>query len=310
MDVLFEIKRLSQGQKILAGETLSTLDALCAQSSAWETLRRFAVLWIDPNHDFSTHIRNIWLEFDTATIKHSSQATEILSRPSIFFGPNSKTLQKEQDVHLICDALHALGNTMFDEGSLRSLMTKLPDKSRIFQVGLMLSRLNPGLRICIYPLTAEEIPALLQAAGWQGDLEMVSEILRQLPLELESFAVDVDLMTDGLADKIGIECYMDWFENDPQQWAPFLDRLVEMGLCLPSKYRGILDFQGMMPFPKDWHSFPDKIIYPFLYRKIHHIKLSLRERQITEAKAYLALSHPGLNQNAIFSKNAGGAWLV
>lgn len=309
MDILFEIRRQSQGRNILAGELPSTVDEMCAQWPAWEQLRRFAVLWADPHHAFSTHIRNIWLEFDTAAIELPSQAADILSRPCIFFGPNSKSLKKEQDARLICDALRALDNPLCDEDALNVLIAGLPGESRVFQVGIMLSRPNPGLRVCVYPLTAEEIPVWLGAIGWQGDSEMVAALLRQLPPGLESFAVDVNLMPDGPSEKIGLECYMNWLEDDPKQWDPFLDVITAMRLCLPSKYHGIIEFQGMTRFPKDWRP-SDGIAYTILYRKIHHIKLSFMAGQVTEAKAYLALSHPGLNPSAIFSKNAGGAWLV
>ncbi|GAK51470.1 hypothetical protein U14_02714 [Candidatus Moduliflexus flocculans] len=310
MDILFEIKRQSQGRNILAGEMPSTLDALCAQWPAWKNLRRFATLWANPHHAFSTHIRNLWLEFDTAAIDDPSQADEILSRPCIFFGPNAKTLQKEQDAHLICEALSALENPIYHEDALNALIKELPGEARIFQIGIMLSRPNPGLRVCVYPLTAEEIPVWLRAVGWQGNPENIADILRQLPQGLESFAMNINLMPDGPAEKIGVECYMNWLENDPKQWIPLLDATAAMHLCLPSKYQGILDFQGMTHFPKDWPRPAEGIAYQFLLRKIHHIKLSITSGQAKEAKAYLALSHPGLNANAIFSKNAGGAWLV
>lgn len=309
MDILFEIRRQSQGRNILAGEIPSRLDEMCAQWPAWEQLRRFAVLWADPHHAFSAHIRNIWLEFDTAAIELPSQAADILSRPCIFFGPNSKALKKEQDARLICDALSALDNPIFDEAPLNDLIARLPGESRVFQVGIMLSRPNPGLRVCVYPLTAEDIPVWLDATGWPGDSESVAALLRQLPPGLESFAVDVNLTPGGPAEKIGLECYMNWLEDDPGQWIPFLDMLAAMRLCLSSKYQGIMEFQGMTRFPKDWR-LSNGIAYTVLYRKIHHIKLSFMTGQVTEAKAYLALAHPGLNPSAIFSKNAGGAWLV
>lgn len=310
MDILFEIKRESQGRHILAGALPSTLDAMCAQWPAWENLRRFAALWADPQHAFSTQIRNIWLEFDTASAGQSLEMTDILSHPCIFFGPDSKTLKKEQDARLICDALRAIDNPAFDQDALDALIARLPEESRVFQVGIMLSRPNPGLRVCVGSLAAEEIPVWLHAVGWQGQMDMVANLLRQFPAGLEPFALNVNLMPDGPAEKIGLECYMNWLENDPKQWDPFLNMITAMRLCLPSKHQGILDFQGVTSFSKDYQQLPDGIVYPFLHRKLHHIKLTLMAAQVTEAKAYLALSHPGLNSKAIFSKNAGGAWLV
>lgn len=310
VDILFEIKKQSRGSSLLAGRISSELDMLCSEYPAWKSLRNFAGLWVDPDHEFSTHVRNIWLEFDTASVLDHSQMNEVLRQPCIFFGPDAETLEKRQTSRLICDALAALDAPDSGRCGLEEFIKSLPENARIFQVGLMLARPNPGLRICVYRLTAEDVPVWLTGLNWPGDTVMIGNLLKKLPPGLDAFAVDLNLMTDGPGEKIGIECYMDWLEDDPEQWLPMLDLIEEGNLCLPVKRQGLMNFQGSTRVPDDWHRLSEGIVYSRLFRKIHHIKLSISSGQLKEAKAYLALNHPGIDLNTMYKKRAGGAWLV
>ncbi|MBD3308579.1 hypothetical protein GF339_19335 [candidate division KSB3 bacterium] len=310
VDILFEIRKQSRGRSLLAGQVASGLDALCTQWPAWKRLRTFAACWADPEHEFSRTIRNIWLEFDAASVGNHAQLSDVLRQPCIFFGPDARTLEKPQASRLINEALAALD--MPDAGGcdLDTFSAKLPQEARIFQVGLMLGRPNPGLRICVYRLTLEDVPGWLTDLNWPGDTAMLAQFLQKLPPDLDTFAVDLNLMKDGPAQKIGLECYMDWLENDPKQWEPLLRLLDERDLCLPAKREGLLEFQGAMRPPDDWQRASEGILYVGLYRKIHHIKLTVAADRVTEAKAYVAFNHPGVDVGAIQANHAGGAWLV
>ncbi len=309
-DILFEIKNQSRGRFFLAGQVRSGLDALCNRWPAWKSLRDFASLWVDPDHEFSKHIRNIWLEFDTASVSDVSRMDDVLGRPCIFFGPDAKTLENSQTAGLIRDALDVLGAADLGKCGLENFMESLPSDARIFQVGLMLARRNPGLRICVYRLKAQDVPEWLTDLNWKGDAVMIAGLLQKLPRNLDAFAVDLNLMTGGPAEKIGIECYMDWLNDDPEQWLPVLDAFPEEALCLPEKRRGLMDYQVSTPIPADWHQLEENIVYSRLYQKIHHIKFGVGSDRVNEAKAYLALNHPGLDLNSMYKKRAGGAWLV
>jgi hypothetical protein len=277
VDVLFEIRKQSHGRHVLAGKVPSMLDSLCTQWYAWERLRRFAGLWADSDHEFSQYIRDVWLEFDTASSLNHSQMNEVLKQPCIFFGPDAQSLEKKQVCCLIHNTLTALNMPDVEGYALETFIAGLPEDAGIFQVGLMLARPNPGLRVCVKRLKAEDIPGWLNQIHWQG------------------------------AEKIGIECYMNWFSNDPVQWLPLLNIIKEMNLILPSKYQGLMDYQGVTRVPGDWQRYSEGIVYTNLYRKIHHIKFGIAADTVTEVKAYLALNHPGFNVRAMLTK---GAWLV
>ncbi len=310
-DILFETKKESPGQRLLAGQTASPLDAMCARWPAWQSLRTFARIWADPNHQFSAHIRNIWLEFDTAAVSGSAQIDDVLRQPCIFFGPERKTLANGEFFHLIRDALVAFGAANLGGDNLQTFVSTLSDGARLFQVGLMLARPNPGLRVCVYTPDTEKIPAWLSDLNWQGDTEALGELLRQLtPMLRDTMAVGLNLMPEGLAKKIGLECYMDWYEDDPAQWIPLLDFIEEMNLCLPQKRQGILAFPGITRVPGSWQKTSDGVFYINLYRKIHHLKLSIAAGQASEAKIYLAMSRPGFNLETMHAEHSEGAWLV
>ena len=91
-DILFQTINKSQGQRLLAGHTPSPLDIICDRWPAWRRLRTFAGLWSDPNHPLHAYIHNIWLEFDTASTSSVTQVTDVIAKPSIFFGPKAKAL--------------------------------------------------------------------------------------------------------------------------------------------------------------------------------------------------------------------------
>jgi hypothetical protein len=94
-DILFEIKKQSFGHVLLTGETPSALDPLCERWSTWKKLRDYARVWAEPDHEFHTHIRNIWLEFDMAAVS-SAEHVQRTRRPVYLLGPHSRPAIKRQ----------------------------------------------------------------------------------------------------------------------------------------------------------------------------------------------------------------------
>jgi hypothetical protein len=311
VDILFEIKRQSRGRFILAGRYPSELDTLCREQDSWRRLREFAIHWADSGHDFAKSIRNIWLEFDTASAGGLREAAHILQQPCIFLGPDTVSLQKSRAAEVIGEALEVLQQQGSQRWDIKRFIYHMPEEAQVFQVGLMLSRANTGLRICVFRLKNEDVIPWLAEMGWPGDTAALSELLQRLPEGLDAFAVDVNLLPDGrLAEKIGIECYMDWLVDDPRQWEPMIRLMEKENLCIPAKSTGLIDFQGSTVVPEEWNRPSEGKMYTRLYRRIHHIKLSVESERFTEAKAYLAINHPGINYGGFHKKNAGGAWLV
>ncbi len=307
-DILFETRKQTRGQSLLAGQTPSSLDSLCNQSRVWRSLREFAGRWADPEHPFSTFIRNVWLEFDTAA-SFSNESGELVYRPCVFLGPDTKYYDSDQLPDHLVAALAVFGTEARSSRLLPSFMSSIPDGAALFQVGLMLSRVSSGLRVCVKGLSADTIFPWLDELEWSGDREALAELLKSITPLLRTMALNLNLTEGGPAEKIGLECYMDWLEGNSEQWQPLLDYIEERDLCLPLKREGLLKFPGKSPSFEVSFS-PDSPIFFFgLSRLIHHIKLSFTEGRVAEAKAYLAVSRPGLYPDNSFSGERD-AWLI
>ena len=293
VDASFEAKSNSQGQQLLAGQLPSSLDMMCMEWPIWRKVRQFADLWANPSYQFFDNIGNLWLEFDTAKASSSLQLVNALRQPCIFFGPKTEKLDHEQLYRLIREALGVLGEPGLGDSTLSSFIRLLPENARLFQVGLMFSRPNSGLRVCVNRLAPEKIADWFVELKWGGDIKSLAAILQQITPLLNHITVDLNLTENGVANKIGLECYVDWREMDGDLWIPFMRLLENMDLCLPQKRQGVLDFPGICRSPFKERLSRDGMLHSYVFRKIHHLKLIVSGDQILEAKAYLAFIRLG-----------------
>ncbi len=305
-DILFETRKESRGQSLLAGAAPSVLDDLCWQWQTWQILREFARLCQDRNHPFSNGIRNLWLEFDAAGTASREETTALIRQPSVFLGPDAKTLSKDALRRLILDASTVFKQSNGWHTGLESLIAELPDDAELFQVGFMLARPSPALRVCVSKIPAQDIPAWLCRIGWKGDARALTHILKQTATLSKTLALNLNLVDSGPMEKIGVECYMDWLTDGAGQWAPLLDWLEQQRLCLSQKRRGLEDFPGVSPCPPPEDA---SVAYLNIFRKIHHIKQSIVGGRVVEAKAYLAISRPCLYLDSLRAQ-CRDAWLV
>lgn len=297
-DVLFEIKNRSLGQKLLAGHNPSSLDALCAEHSVWREMRTFAGQWAHEANILNKHICNLWLEFDTEQLTSHDFAAHLIRNPSVFLGLRSKELsrpERAEILHYASDLLHIPGFLLAD---LQSFMNSIPPAGQLFQLGSMLGRPSRDIRVCVNQLHPEVIPVWLSDVGWRGDKLALSEFLHRLTPLLRALAIDLNLTEDGPASKIGIECYMDWDNESPEQWAVLLDLMQEFVQCHPGKRKGLLQYPGAVPLPAKRRETSDNALCLSLFKMIHHIKLGWDGGCPTDAKAYLAVYRPGIHFNS------------
>ena len=305
-DILFETRKGSRGHSLLAGDTPSTLDLLCQQSPTWQLIRNFAKRCQDSN-PLAAKVRNLWLEFDTAGASSSAESAALINQPNVFWGPDAKALSKDDLLRLILDSATVFNQSNDWHAGLAPLVAALPEGAELFQVGFMLARTSPALRVCVSKLPAQDIPAWLGRIGWQGDTQALTCILEPVATRAQMVALNLNLTADGPAEKIGVECYMDWLVEEVAQWAPLFDWLAAQHLCLPHKRCGLEEFPGMTLSPPQLKGAP--VAYLNIYRKIHHLKLSITRGQVSEAKGYLAISRPCLYVDLQLAQDRD-AWLL
>jgi hypothetical protein len=292
-DILFETLKGSLGHQLLAGNSPSSLDQLCQAFSGWRTLRTFAGYWLQPDHPCHRLARNLWLEFDLAEATSPQDLDHALREPNFFFGPEPQATSREL-LALICEVMRLHGRTSPAPARIAWFLENLPAGAKLFQVGLMLTREEDcGLRLCVKEVPSETLHPwlhrLLPSAEAQAQAELACTLL---PLA-EATALGFNLTAEGVSPAIGLECYQDWLQDDPAQWRPLLDYLSARAVCLPEKGAGVQGYAGVTTSPLEERMSGNQL-YLNTYRKIHHLKCTLAAGRIAQAKAYLAVSRPGV----------------
>src|SRR5215213_1169515 len=264
----------------LAGRNSSVmLNNMIVTSPPWQQFRKFCEGWSDSA--LLRQISNIWLEFDR------SRHTVPISKPSVFFG-----------VHRIKDRqrLAEAGVRRLRGGSLPGQLahalslcfSALPENANVFQVGVMLSRKNTPIRLCVLGIARDQLLDYLLAIGWSGSIDDVEHILHSISQHLPCLAVDFDLDSgvDGVGPRLGIECYMGreyQLVKVHPNWELLLKQLVRLGLCLPSERDALLTWPG--------YGFRDVILPSVFFRGLNHVKVVWEPPGFVYAKAYLVFLH-------------------
>jgi hypothetical protein len=312
-DILFEIKKEACGPALLAGEISSAIDELCEVYPVWKNLRVLARNWLNLDHPWNRDIHNLWLEMDLA----GADAERVLRQPNIFFGPEPKT-SNERTFDLIGELMSLFERPASQARALRKFFDDLPEGARIFQIGFMLDRADDvGMRLCVDKVVSKAGMDIGKILTWLARLRSATRTAEAGAAEIESlrkiFEVvfplcrdlnfGFNLMEEGVDDVFGVECYEEWLDDDPKQWHPLLEALTRAGLCLPEKAQGVKDYVGITASPLR-KRITGGVVYLNTYRKIHHLKLTLSRGTLTQAKAYLAVSRPGLALSLFNPRNA------
>ena len=261
----------------LTGRNASvTLNDSVISSPPWQRLRTFCRARSESA--LLQQIKNIWLEFD-----RSCHGVPIL-RPSVFFGiDRTGNHQRAADAGLTllggCPLPAQLTHT------LSLCFGTLPTNARVFQVGMMLSRKSTPVRLCVGGLALDQLLGYLSAIGWSGSMDDLTDVLEALPHPLQALAVDLDVGSD-VGPRLGIECYVGReysLVNVHPNWELFLEQLVELGLCLPSKRDALLAWPG--------YAFRDAVLPSLFLRGINHVKVVWEPPGRVYAKAYLSFVH-------------------
>lgn len=305
-DLLFCSTQLEGHSKVLAGQhkKVALPDAFF-ELPAWRKVQEFCVKWEDPASSIHQKLFNIWLEFDIAK-------SEPPYSPSIFFGTQPpESLTSRDEGHLvILEALEQLVPEAL-EGTramtLNSVLKHLPDSAYIFQVGAMLARNVPAIRICLRDLPPVDIVPTLSNMGWNGSSVELEELVRELAPISDRIDVDLDV-GETIGTKIGLECSFGKDESSFRRMGTFTNYMVDKELTNREKAQALMDFNGLV----HQDSAPDKwsphllnmaaISGPGVANHIscwlHHVKLVFEADTPLSAKAYLAVA-PDRMQRAV-----------
>jgi hypothetical protein len=291
-------------------EEWATLDHYAAglSSSPWTGIRSLLGM--------RAGLKNLWLEYDFAIPANRA------SVPSVFLGPDGLTSGAPAE-----DAANAIGTLRGSplplalRRTLQNVVDALPEKGKLFQAGVMCSRPDSPLRICVIgpefvPGFAAErnqtgaICEFLAAAHWPTESAFVTDLLQTFASLIDHVALDLDIREDGsLAPRLGLELYQNPGNTPAHRMVEFVNRLTHSGLCKPEKASGLLAWNGITHerlHPSLW---PQSLLaarvfrgggqYSTFCRWLHHVKLVYQPGEPLTAKAYLAVSHAFLTDAAI-----------
>lgn len=291
-----------------------------AEPEEWSVLERYAAdknseTWYrigallseraNPGSALSTMLRNLWLEYDLTNPINEASA------PSVFFGTDRLTRGAEAGWALdLVEGLRGERLSSASRDTISELIAVLPRSAKMFQVGIMCSRLEAPLRVCVIGQELGEISAFLAAARWPGKCPLVEETLHGFTPMIENVALDLDILDDGrLSPKLGIELYQRRGTDINHRMIGLITRLTDSDLCLPQKAIGLLAWGGITHerrYPDLW---PAELIRrrtlrggnesSTFCRWLHHIKIVLEPDAPPTAKAYLAVSHAFLGDSVI-----------
>ena len=261
-----------------------------ADEPAWERVYKFCSRWETRTSSLRRSVAGIWFEFDL----DASAQVEALPEPGVF-ASFAERLTNASPVHAVLRGLDCRPLLARIERPLARCLEALPHGAGIGHVAVMFPRPGAGLRLCLSGLPASCMGSYLEKIGWPGRPVDIARLLRELgrarrrhpgPTKKAMLLhVDID---DDVQPRISMEYHFD----RPSQLAgrqaplPWLDTLVERGLCTPEKRDALHQWSGYTSERLD-----HELWMSTFFRWVNHVKIVAVPGRDLEAKGYLAAHH-------------------
>ncbi len=306
-DFLFSLHKNNSGPQILSGNLPKhDFDASVFEIPQWRQVRHFGRQWLYPPSPLFSGIDDVWLEFDLCkSPAHGSHAPSLFMAPFIDFSPrDQEALDLTDGLNIIQTIFEWLTGQKPDRRALsnwQKCLEILPSLRLLFQMGFMLARPQVDkLRMCIIAKDHQIARQYLRHIQWPGNICSVMPMLEQLSALFDVLYLHIDA-GESISAKLGIECKFPKRKGPAREprWFPFLDFLVDQGLCLAEKREGLLAFPGYRVTDRHTCLQPlreriEKLQWShtsFFVRTLYHIKLVYHVDQSWEAKGYLGIDH-------------------
>jgi hypothetical protein len=255
------------------------------QFKEWQCIQTFGTKWADPTTLLHTGIQNIWFEFDI------DNNLKILI-PSVFFDVDrGNRFPGNKKLKIITKSVSYLkGEQISPEHVkiIKMILAALPGQSKLYYIGVMLSRPTEALRICVRDILPKEILPFLKKIGWHENASILKTLIKNYINDAQRYILNFDIDL-SIQKKIGLEI------NNPE-WETILDKLIVNNLCSSEEKMVLLNWRKTEPIDpnkKSHQKILEEIIEPIgcLIRRINHFKIVCDDDSSLKAKAYLYMAY-------------------
>jgi hypothetical protein len=291
---------------VRGGEQLANLASardlmVYRQTPEWERVSYFLQEWGQTNETPFADVNCVWLEFDIESPMPNKVAPGL-----ILFGYWLDTNEIKMVVRrplnwLTKKALPILRGETLPPGLERNILRCIEQASvytDYFQVGVMLSRKVDGVRLCLFKIEPGQILDYLATIGWSGDRQQLEKTIADFSGLVDYLCLHIDIGRESIYPRVGLELLYNnlqpWKRQPHREprWYSLFDRLVEQGVCLPSKREAILAWPG--------YSRIESAVTPgILLRGLQHIKIVCTPNGPLEAKAYFGATFTPLSVGSL-----------
>ena len=265
-----------------------------AKSIPWQRIKNLGDILSNNNSRLSEYLEMAVLEFDSASL---SQPIII---PSVFLSIESVMNRNELNYQyelferssVYIEGLEILSGKKLDKGTRRfieDITKKSIGNFDIFSAGLMLSRNESPVKICIKSVNSERlINTLPEIIKDEKLFSGINKILQNYGKYFTDFALGIDVLDTGI-EKVGIECTFATKKQPPaeKRWSQVFDQLYVDGFCKKEIAEKLIDFPGKIMINPDNKKSHTGYVPTFYAQGLHHIKFSVAADKITFAKVYL-----------------------
>ncbi|HEY9666226.1 MAG TPA: prenyltransferase/squalene oxidase repeat-containing protein, partial [Coleofasciculaceae cyanobacterium] len=254
----------------------------------WERVSHFLREWGQTNETPFADVNCVWLEFDIGSPMLSRVAPGLILFGYWLDTNEIKSVVRRPLNWLTEKALPILrGETLppeLEQNVLRCIK-QASVYTDYFQVGVMLSRKVDAVRLCLFKIKPGQILDYLSTIGWSGAGRQLEKAIADFSSLVDYLCLHIDIGRESIYPRVGLELLYDdlqpWRRQPHREprWYQLFDRLVERGICTPSKRDALLAWPG-------FSRFESAATQGVLLRGLQHIKLVCTPDAHLEAKAY------------------------
>ena len=277
--------------------------------TVWQACTDFYQEWVQPKSLLHDTVTALGLEFDLV-----GQSSHLLT-PCILLTLNLEIVSDGWRLKEIANRLHSRlpGHSVSPkiESHLQLCANSLPKGARIANLGVMLSRLVPTVRVVVKKIHPTQWLGYLREIGWGEAPNGLSDLVSTLSEFVDSIALSFDI-SDTIEPRIGLECHLSKQLRVDSRWQSFLEELVAWRLCTSTKKDAVLAWPGLSQKSDSPESWPQNLsrgdiflktqMLSFFWRNIYGIKIVYHPSQPLAAKAYLAFGHEWFDTSSLIEK--------